>query len=194
MHGGYVLMKDFLQRFKNRLKNYWSWENLNPLNWSNQEIKLFLGAFFAIMLPIYIFIGLQPIPTANADSLPHLEIPSISLNTPVASLELTDHQLIAPETIAGVYKSAENKLFIIGHSSTVFKKLDRVKVGETFTYEGKTYQVQELKTLLKSDISMTEILQAEGQETIIIMTCAGSPLPNQDATHRLIVTATLASE
>ena len=59
-------MKNFWQRFKTCC----SWENLNPLNWSNGEIKMFLGAFFAIMLPIYIFIGLQPIPTANADSLP----------------------------------------------------------------------------------------------------------------------------
>ncbi len=187
-------MKEFLQRFKNRLRNYWSWENLNPFNWSNQEIKMFLGAFFAIMLPIYIFIGLQPIPTVNAGSLPRLEIPSIKLNTPVASLELTNHQLIAPETIAGIYESTENKLFIIGHSSTVFKKLDRVKVSETFVYENQTYQVQELKTLPKSDIRMSEILQAEDQPTIILMTCAGTPLPNQDATHRLIITATLVAE
>ena len=55
-------MKNFWQRFKACC----SWENLNPLNWSNGEIKMFLGAFFAIMLPIYIFIGLQPIPTISS--------------------------------------------------------------------------------------------------------------------------------
>lgn len=179
-----------MKAFFRRLKSYCSWENLNPLNWSNAEIKLFLGAFFAIMLPIYIFIGLQPIPTASADGLPRLEISSIDLNTPVVGIELKDRQLIAPDTIAGVYTSAKNKLFIIGHSSTVFKKLNQVQIGEVFTYNGKLYRIQKTDTLLKADISMGEILQAEDQETLIIMTCAGTSLPNQDATHRFIVTAT----
>ena len=68
---------------------------------------MFLGAFFAIMLPIYIFIGLQPIPTANADSLPHLDLPSINLSTPITTITLTDgRQLISPATIAGVYEAA----------------------------------------------------------------------------------------
>lgn len=181
-------MKNFWQRFKSCC----SWENLNPLNWSNSEIKLFLGAFFAIMLPIYIFIGLQPIPIASADSLPHLTINSISLTTPVATVTLTDkHELIAPATIAGVYEAAENKLFIIGHSSTVFAKLDRAKVGDIITYDQHSYTIRELQTLQKSDINMSQILEATPQPTLIIMTCAGIPLPNQDATHRLIITATL---
>ncbi len=181
-------MKNFWQRFKTCC----SWENLNPLNWSNGEIKMFLGAFFAIMLPIYIFIGLQPIPTANADSLPHLDIPSINLSTPITTITLTDgRQLISPATIAGVYEAAENKLFVIGHSSTVFNKLYRVKVNDIIGYNGKQYLIRELRTLQKSDINMGQILQSETEPTIIIMTCAGTPLPNQDATHRLIVTATL---
>ncbi len=37
---------------------------------------------------------------------------------------------------------------------------------------------------------MSKILAETEVETIIIMTCAGNPLPNQDATHRLIVYAT----
>lgn len=183
-------MKNFWQQ----LRNYCSWENLNPLNWSNSEIKMFLSSFFAIMLPIYIFIGLQPVPIANADSLPRLTISSIGLNTPVTTIELANRQLIAPDTIAGVYPSAENKLFIIGHSSTVFQKLDQVKVGDVFIYNNTTYQVKSLETLPKSDISMSQILQPEAEPTLIIMTCAGDPLPDQDATHRLIITATLAAE
>lgn len=150
---------------------------------------MFLGAFFAIMLPIYIFIGLQPVPSADATSLPRLEVPSINLTTPVATLEVEDRQLTAPNTIAGVYYSAQNKSFIIGHSSTVFQQLDQVHVNDIFTFDDKTYQIQELKTLLKSDIDMDEILQNESEPTIIIMTCAGQPLANQDATHRLIITA-----
>lgn len=173
------------------MRNFWSWRNLNPLNWTNGEIKMFLISFFAIMLPIYIFIGLQPAPIADAASYPQLEISSINLKTPVANIEPTDRQLVAPSTIAGAYQSATNKTFIIGHSSTVFQKLDQIKVNDTFTYNNKTYIVQELKTLLKTDIDMTEILQSESKDTIIIMTCAGESLPNQDATHRLIISATL---
>jgi sortase (surface protein transpeptidase) len=39
---------------------------------------------------------------------------------------------------------------------------------------------------------MNELLSDAPEKTVIIMTCAGDPLPNQDATHRLIITATLA--
>ena len=37
---------------------------------------------------------------------------------------------------------------------------------------------------------MTEVLSSANIDTLILMTCAGDPLPNQDATHRLLVTAT----
>ncbi len=181
-------MKNFYRLLK-RFRSYCTWENLNPLNWNNSEIKMFLGAFFAIMLPIYIFIGLQPVPTADAASLPKLEIASIGLSTPVETVTLTDRQLIAPDKIAGVYTSAEHKIFILGHSSTVFKKLHQVQVGDTFAYDNVSYRITTIQTLPKSDIDMNEILQAEDRDTIIIMTCAGDPLPNQDATHRLIITA-----
>lgn len=172
------------------LRQHLSWRNLNPFNWSVSEIKWFLGSFFAVMLPVFFFIGLQPIPV-DAASLPQLQMPSIELETPVATIELVDRQLEAPATIAGVYSQAENKLFIIGHSSTVFKNLHKLQINDTFTYDSKTYLVKQIETLAKPDISMNQILQAEAQETIVIMTCAGDPLPNQDATHRLIVTATL---
>lgn len=182
-------MRNFWQQFK----SYCSWENLNPLNWSCRELKMFLGSFFAIMLPIYLFIGLQPVPAANADGLPHLSIPSIALDTPVVSIELNNRELIAPDTIAGIYASSNNKLFVIGHSSTVFQKLNQIKIDDIFTYNNTAYRVKQLETLPKSDISMTKILQPETMPTLIIMTCAGTPLPNQDATHRLIVTATQAT-
>lgn len=182
-------VKSFLSRFVRKLKQYCSWENLNPLNWDNTEVKMFLAAFLAIMLPIYIFIGLQPSIPADAASYPQLEISSIHLKSPVATLQLTaEHELIAPAAIAGVYTQAENKLFIIGHSSTVFKKLHQVQIGDAITYNGDEYTIKQLETLAKSDISMSEILQAELAPTLILMTCAGTPLPNQDATHRLIIT------
>lgn len=180
------------RKLRQNILKYFSWENLNPLNWSSREIKLFLTAFLAIMLPVYLFIGLQPALPADAASYPQLEISSINLKTPVAKVELVNRKLEAPTTIAGIYQGATNKLFIIGHSSTVFKKLHQVQVNDTIVYNNKPYRITKLQTLAKSDIDMGEILQAESQETIIIMTCAGEPLPNQDATHRLIVTANLA--
>lgn len=173
------------------LRAKYSWHDLNPFTWSKSTVKLFLVSFLSIMLPVYLFIGFQPAIPADAATYPQLEIPSISLKTPVASLQLTDdHQLIAPAAIAGIYTQSENKLFIIGHSSTVFNKLNRVNLGDTFAYNSESYRITDIKTLAKSDISMREILQPEPEKTIIIMTCAGDPLPDQDATHRLIVTAT----
>lgn len=178
--------------FWQKLKSYWSWENLNPFNWENGEIKMFLMSFFAIMLPIYIFIGLQPAPVANASSLPQLNIPSINLATPVTPVNVVEHEFIVPSQIAGFYTQAENKIFIMGHSSTVFKNLEHVQVGDILNYNGTTYIIQKTETLPKANISMNQILQAEKEETLIIMTCAGQPLANQDATHRLIITATRA--
>ena len=50
-------------------------------------------------------------------------------------------------------------------------------------------KVESMITQEKSMISMREILAAEDEDTLILMTCAGEPLDNNDATHRLIVTA-----
>lgn len=150
---------------------------------------MFLISFFAIMLPIYIFIGLQPVPIADAASLPKLSIDSINLETPVTTSELINRELTVPDRIAGIYTNAENKLFILGHSSTVFKNLEQVQLHATIIYNDTSYTITSIETLAKSDISMLEILKPEVEETLVIMTCAGTPLPNQDATHRLIVTA-----
>jgi sortase (surface protein transpeptidase) len=36
---------------------------------------------------------------------------------------------------------------------------------------------------------MKELLKAEDTDTLVLMTCAGELMSNNDATHRLIVTA-----
>ncbi len=182
-------MKDFLKRIAYKVRSYWSWQRLNPLNWSTAEIKMFFGSFMAIMMPVYLFIGLQPALPANAADLPQLEISSINLKTPVTELTLEDGELISPATIAGIYSQTPNKLFVIGHSSTVFKKLEKVHVDDIIIYDHQSYQITQLETLAKSDINMRDVLKSEKDKTLVIMTCAGEPLPNQDATHRLIVTA-----
>lgn len=166
---------------------------LSPFCWSRRAIRVFVVGFFIIMLPIYLYIGFQPAVSIEALSYPELSIPEISLTTPVEPLQLTDHQLIAPGNIAGSYSSNPNKILIIGHSSTVFHNLSQITVGDTFIYNDQEYRINSRETLEKSAISMQEILAPAATSTIVIMTCAGEPLPNQDATHRLILTATIAN-
>lgn len=162
---------------------------LNPFCWSRRAIRVFTVGFFLIMLPIYLYIGFQPVASIEALSYPELSIDSISLNTPVESITLTDRQLVSPDNIAGVYNANPGKTFIIGHSSTVFQNLYQVQIDDTFTYDDRTYRITKTEILEKSAINMQTILAPSVSDTIIIMTCAGEPLPNHDATHRFIVTA-----
>ncbi len=167
---------------------------LNPFCWSKRTIKVITVTFFLIFLPIYIFIGVSPALSIDYSEYATLTIPEINLTTPVASLKLEDHQLIAPVTIAGSYSQNINKTLLIGHSSTVFQDLDQLNPGSYLSYDGQTYQIRSAVTVAKADISMADILASSNVQTIIIMTCAGDPLPNQDATHRLIITATLVDD
>lgn len=163
---------------------------VNPLCWSPRTVKICFTAFFMIMLPIYLYIGFQPALPTEALNYPSLEIADINLSTPVAPLELQDRQLVAPAQIAGVYQPSENKLFIIGHSSTVFRNLQEIKATSTITYADEVYQITDIVVQDKFLIDMREILAPAESKTLILMTCAGELLEHQDATHRLIITAT----
>lgn len=162
---------------------------LNPLRWSKRTVRVVTAMFFMVMLPIYLYIGFRPASSLDFTNEPTLEIPSIGLSTPVIEIQLENRELIAPATIAGVYHANPHKLFIIGHSSTVFRDLYKLETESNFVYAQHTYRVVSTVTLEKSAISMAELLAETDEETIIIMTCAGKPLPDQDATHRLIITA-----
>lgn len=168
-----------------------NWHNLNPFRWSKRAIRVFTAGFFLITLPIYIFIGMQPAMSINTEGMPVLKIADLNLETPVQPLSLENQELIAPANIAGSYSNHTNKTLIIGHSSTIFKTLNQVEVGDALDYDGQTFIIIGADTLEKSEISMNEILAPAAENTIIIMTCAGKSLPHQDATHRLIVTAVL---
>lgn len=157
--------------------------------WSQRAIKVILVALVFIILPVYLYVGMQPAVSLDVSSYPVLKVDSIALTTPVAPVELEDHQLTAPATIAGVYQQQIHKQLIIGHSSTVFQNLHNVVLGDRITYAENEYIVTDVKTLAKSDIIMYDILASTPEDTIIIMTCAGESLPNQDATHRLLITA-----
>ena len=168
----------------NRLGNFWA----------QRTMRIAVVGLFAIILPIYVYNRMQSASSLELEGRTMLEIPAINLSTPVETIELEDRQLIAPDTIAGVYKQNENKTFIIGHSSTVFENLNKITLGSNFNYDNKNYIVISISTQEKSEIDMNDILASNENDTIIMMTCAGEPLPNHDATHRLIVTAVRESE
>ena len=164
-------------------------QKLNPFLWSNRQISIATAILLAVLIPVYLFIGLQPSLPVNAANLPQLNINSINLNIPVEPLTLNNHQLDVPANIAGSYSQNEHKTLLVGHSSTAFRKLNQLKLGQTIKYNDSAYIITEITTLPKSEVNMTQILSKKPQDTLILMTCAGESLPNQDATHRLIITA-----
>ena len=163
---------------------------------SARRVKLGLAIFYAIAIPTFIVVGLQPADTAAevkaseiASAEEYLSIRSIGLETPVDRVYLKNNTLNAPEYIAGAYHAHANKTLVIGHSLTIFENLDRIRVGDQIDYEDGTYVVTSLETREKSAISMNEILKDEDEPTLILMTCAGERLSGVDFSHRLIVRA-----
>lgn len=161
----------------------------SPFSWSKRQIKVALTIFYMIAVPVFIIIGLQPAKAVDAENLPTLHIPAIGLTTPVEKSTITNSELSVPDRIAGSYSMYPSKTLLIGHSATVFQNLKHLKIGDEITYDQKTYLVTEITEQLKSTISMKEILASASQPTIIIMTCSGQPLSQNDYTHRLIITA-----
>ena len=145
---------------------------------------LYIVAFFA-----YLIIGLQPTGATAYKFSGGLAIPSINLISGVVDIELENHKLNTPDTVVGSYSEYDSKVFLIGHSSTVFKNLHRVGYNDTIYYKGKKYQITKTETLAKADINMNKLLSSARRNTLVIMTCAGEPVGEKDATHRFIVTA-----
>ncbi len=149
---------------------------------------IFVGLYFFAFL-IYIVVGLQPAEATNYQISGELIIPKISLESSVTSLKMEGHELKTPDTIVGSYSSAENKILLIGHSSTVFNDLDQLEVSDEIIYDNHKFVISKRETVKKEEVVMPELLEASKKETIVIMTCAGESLDNGDATHRLIITA-----
>ncbi len=146
---------------------------------------LYIVAFLA-----FIVIGFQPAGAQHYEISGQINIPSIGLTSDVTTLELVDHRLGTPDTIVGSYSKYSSKIFLVGHSSTVFKNLKNVSLNEYIYYDDKTFKVTRIETLEKANINMNLLLMPSKETTLVIMTCAGQPLGAKDATHRLIVTAT----
>ncbi len=157
--------------------------------------KVFV-VLYLLAFSIYLAIGLQPAEAAEVAEAEEytvsaeLSIPSINLISDVTSVKLTEDGLETPDTIVGEFSNQTNKKFLFGHSSTVFKDLGNVEIGDTIWYNSNAYKIVKTAVLKKEDINMSEVLKKEKIDTIIIMTCAGADLGDGDATHRLLVTAT----
>ena len=157
------------------------------------------GKIFAVLyilaFSIYLAIGLQPAEAVKAEKeynvSAELSIPSINLVSGVTDVKLTDDGLETPDTIVGEFSNHKNKIFLFGHSSTVFQNLKDVKLGDIIEYNSKVYRIVETSIVGKAEINMSDVLDEEKTETVVIMTCAGEDLGDGDATHRLLVTAVI---
>lgn len=154
------------------------------------DLRTVLMGLYAVVFVAYLVVGLKPAEAAQSYEISaELNIPSIGLTSDVATLQLENRELKTPDEIAGSFSRAENKTLLIGHSSTVFQNLNQVNLADEINYAGKDYTVQKIETLEKFEIDMSELLKRADNDTLVIMTCAGTDLGNGDATHRLIVTA-----
>lgn len=151
--------------------------------------KYVFGLIYFLCFGIFLRLGFEPAEATVYDVTTELSIPSINLVSDVATLKLNNHRLDTPDYIVGSFSRANNKTLLIGHSSSVFKDLKNVKVGEPIIYDESSYRVTDIKLLEKDDIDMNTLLSSEEVSTLVLMTCAGESLANQDATHRLIITA-----
>ena len=160
------------------------------------RVKIALALFYAIAVPAFLIVGLQPAETSAevrsseiAIAEEYLDIRAIGLSTPVIKVKMERNTLMAPQYLAGSYRSHENKTLLIGHSATIFENLHLLAVGDEIDYEDGTYIISDIKTEEKGNIKMSQILKNEDEPTIILMTCAGEPLGGMDFSHRLIITA-----
>lgn len=148
---------------------------------------------YFVLMAFYVLFGFTPTPVeaTKYEVSSELTIPSIGLSSDVTSMKLYDGQLDTPDTIVGSFSNAENKTFLVGHRKGVFSELENVEVGDEIIYDYTTYVVQKTEVLAKDEISMNALLRAEDVETLVVMTCASEDLPGGDATHRLIITASV---
>lgn len=147
---------------------------------------------YIVAFLVFLVVGFQPAEAQSYEISGEMEIPSIGLASDVTTLELIDHRLETPDTIVGSYSKYSSKVFLVGHSSTVFKNLSQVHVGDYIYYNGESFQITRTQILPKADINMSALLAPSKETTMVVMTCAGEPLGNKDATHRLIITAVKA--
>lgn len=155
------------------------------------RVRNVLTFCYILALVIYLVVGLQPAGATASEIASGLVVPSIHLATGVTKVSLVEHKLATPDTLVGSYQPSENKTFLIGHSTTAFRELQEINIGDSVFYDGLKYRVVRTQLQVKSDVNMGQILADTDVKTVVMMTCAGELTGGGDATHRFIVTAVL---
>ena len=159
------------------------------------SLRTVLIGLYVVVFFFFLIWGLQPAEAAQSYEISaELNIPSIGLVSDVTTLQIEDHELKTPDTIAGSFSRAENKTLLIGHSGTVFQNLNETRLGDEIIYNNSKYIVGKIEVLEKADVDMSKMLAPAEKDTLVIMTCAGMDLGNGDATHRLVLTATISPD
>ncbi len=158
------------------------------------DVRKVVISVYLLLIGVYLAVGFTPSKAEafNYEISSELQIPSIGLTSDVTTLKMRDGQLNTPDSIVGSFSREKNKVFLVGHAGTVFQNLKDLKVGDEIFYDITKYTAKNIEILPKNEINMDEILQTADSETLVIMTCAGESLGRGDATHRLIVTATVS--
>ncbi len=144
-----------------------------------------------LVAAIYLVVGLQPANAEGYEIASQISIPEIGLESDVAAVELAGKDLSTPELIVVSVAGSKNKPMLLGHSTTVFRVLWKVRGGVVIIYDGRKYEVAKIEFLRKEQVQMSRVLKDETEETLVLMTCAGELLDGGDATHRLVLTATI---
>lgn len=163
------------------------------LFFKHRFFKLVFSLLYLILTPILIYQAINQFSYAIEinSATSHLKIPTINLSTPVKIVHRTTTSIDVPDHIAGLYQKTNHLKLILGHSSTIFTNLHQVNLNDTINLDQTTYIITDKKTLEKSAIDMKQLLAPDPNSptTLILMTCAGTLIADQDYTHRLIITA-----
>lgn len=156
------------------------------------DSKIIFFGIYVLGFLSYLIYGLMPVDASSYAIDSHLVVPSIGLSSDVTAVELDDEgNLPTPDTIVGSYSNHNSKIFLFGHSSSVFSNLFKARIGEDIIYGDKRYEITAYDIYSKSDIDMAQILAPTDRDTLVLMTCAGEDYGNGDSSHRLIISAVL---
>ena len=155
------------------------------------DFRIVIASLYAFAFLVYLVIGFMPAGAANYEISTQLSIPSTGIYSDVTKLSLENHELKTPDTIVGSFSRSTNKTLLIGHSTTVFKNLELAQIGDEITYNNTLYYIYNIYTIDKSEVDMKRILRKAEKDTLVLMTCAGEPIGETDATKRLIIEASI---
>lgn len=114
-----------------------------------------------------------------------LDIPEIDLRYKMTQVYEQGNTIPVPKTTPGYYLNKEGNIFIVGHNTTVFQRLDEMPQHINIVIDGnwQTYTLVEHAMLPVQDIDMDSIISYQG---VVVMTCAGYRV-GETMSHRLIL-------